>query len=325
MDGPRTDDIKLSFVIPCYRSEDTIKSVIDEIICEMSKHPEFDYEIIAVNDRSPDNVLDKLREIAKENRRVKVIDLAKNMGKHAAMMAGYSAVTGDIIVNLDDDGQCPLDHLWDLLAPLDKGSDISIAKYPKKMESTFKRFGSRVNALMANLVIGKPKDLAISNFSAMKRFVCEEILRYQNPYPYIDGLFLRTTEKIINVDMEERERVSGSTGYTFRKSFSLWMNGFTAFSVIPLRIATAVGAICAFLGFACGIWTVIRKLCHPEILAGYSSIMALLLFIGGMIMLMLGLIGEYIGRIYICINNSPQYVIRKTFNFDEKSMPLTER
>ena len=118
-------------------------------------------------------------------------------------------------------------------------------------------------------------------------------------------------------EMEERERAAGVSGYTFKKSLSLWLNGFTAFSVKPLRIATVIGALCAFLGFLFGFWVVVRKVCNPDILAGYSSMMALLLFIGGIIMLMLGLIGEYIGRIYICINQSPQYVIRQIINIED--------
>jgi glycosyltransferase involved in cell wall biosynthesis len=307
---------KISFVIPCYRSENTIEHVIDEIIDMMNIHPAYDYEIIAVNDRSPDNVICKLYELAKNNRRVKAIDLAKNMGKHAAMMAGYSKVTGDIIVNLDDDGQCPLDQLWNLLEPLDGDADISIAKYPEKKESWFKRFGSGVNTLMARMIIGKPKDLAMSNFSAMKRFVCEELIRYQNAYPYIDGLFLRTTSNIKNVEMEERERASGTTGYTFLKSLKLWVNGFTTFSVKPLRLATVLGSVVALIGFIYGLYIIVRRILNPEMLVGYSSLMAVLLFVSGIIMLMLGLIGEYIGRIYISINNSPQYVIRDEVNFE---------
>lgn len=309
----------ISFVIPCYRSENTIEGVITEIRHEMEYHKEVPYEIITVNDRSPDHVFQVLNALAAEDPQVKVIDLAKNMGKHAAMMAGYSVVSGDIIVNLDDDGQCPLDHLWELLAPLDKGYDISIAKYPRKMESAFKRFGSCINTLMARAVIGKPKDLAMSNFSAMRRFVCQELMRYRNAYPYIDGLFLRTTSNIANVEMEERERVSGSTGYTFLKSLKLWVNGFTAFSVKPLRLATVAGFFTSLFGFVFAIFVVVRKMLHPELAAGYSSLMAVLLFIGGIIMLCLGLIGEYVGRIYISINNSPQYVIRDKINCEGPS------
>lgn len=152
----------------------------------------------------------------------------------------------------------------------------------------------------------------------MRRFVCDELIRYRNAYPYIDGLFLRTTSNIVNVKMEERERLSGTTGYTFMKSLKLWVNGFTAFSVKPLRLATLLGFIVALLGFAFGIYIVVRKIMNPAMLIGYSSLMTVLLCIGGIVMLLLGVIGEYVGRIYISINNSPQYVIRETINLEEK-------
>lgn len=276
--------------------------------------PEYDFEIIAVNDCSPDNVLTVLKQIAQNDKRIKVIDLAKNSGKHAAVMAGYSVVSGEIIINLDDDGQCPMDKLWELVEPLNNGYDVSVSRYPRNKQSAFKNFGSKINDIMTRHLIGKPKDLYLGNFSATKRFVIDEILKYDKPYPYLAGLTLRTTSKICNVDMEERERAAGVGHYTFVKSLKLWLNGFTAFSVKPLRISTVLGALCAIIGFAYGIWTIIRKLLNPDIQTGYSSTMAVLLFIGGMIMMMLGMIGEYIGRIYICINNSPQYVIREAIN-----------
>lgn len=316
--------MKCSFVIPCYCSEMTIEKVIAEIQEMMQKRSDYDFEIIAVNDCSPDNVLNVLKKIAEDDRRVKIIDLAKNGGKHAAMMAGYSVVSGDIIINLDDDGQCPLDKLWELVEPLDNGFDISISRYPYNKQSALKNFGSKVNTIMSQYLIGKPKSLYLGNFSAMKRFVADEMIKYDKPYPYIAGLMLRTTSKICNVDMEERERIAGVGHYTFIKSLKLWLNGFTAFSVKPLRISTVLGAICALVGFIFGIITVINKIAHPEITVGYSSTMAALLFIGGMIMMMLGMIGEYIGRIYICINNSPQYVIREIINVKQESSYKTE-
>ena len=308
--------MKISFVIPCYRSENTVRSVIDEIVEKVRERNDIDYEIIAVNDQSPDKVLEVLIAYAENMPQLKVIDLAKNMGKHAALMAGYSYTTGDYIVNVDDDGQCPVDRLWDLLAPLDGNYDVSIAAYSVKEENAFKRFGSRMNDYMARLLIDKEKGLQITNFSAMKRFVCDEILRYHNAYPYIDGLILRTTKKIANVNMEERKRISGTSGYTFRKSLSLWINGFTAFSVKPLRIASIMGIIISILGFLFSLIVVLRKIIHPEISVGYSSLMSVLLFVSGILMIMLGLIGEYVGRIYISLNNSPIYVIRNTWNID---------
>lgn len=307
---------KLSFVIPCYGSEKTIAEVIDEIVASVEEKKDLDYEIITVNDCSPDNVISVLIEVAKKNAKVKVIDLAINSGKHSAMMAGYRVATGDVIVNLDDDGQCPMDKLWELIKPLEEGYDAVYAKYPRKKQSAFKNFGSNVNDLMSQYIINKPRGLYMGNFFVFKRFVMDEIIKYQNPYPYNAGLVLRTTRKIINVEMEERERTEGEGNFTFKKSMQLFLNGFTAFSVKPLRIATVLGFLCSIIGVICGFIVVIRKLLHPEMLLGYSSTMAVMLFIGGMIMLLLGMVGEYVGRIYICLNNSPQYVIRNTVNLD---------
>lgn len=307
---------KLSFVIPCYGSEQTIISVIREIDSVVSLRENYDYEIIAVNDCSPDKVYEVMKTEAQTNKRLKVINFTKNMGKHSAVMAGFSYVTGDYAVSIDDDGQCPLDGLWKLMDALTDDYDIAMAEYPVKKQSKFKNFGSSVNSLMSRILLKKPKEIHFSNFIILKRYIVDEILRYKNPYPYLEGLILRTTTSIASVEMEERDRFAGTGNFTLGKSLSLWINGFTAFSVKPLRIATILGFITAAIGFIYAIVIIILKLVSDGRQIGYSSMMSALLFIGGMLMLMLGLIGEYIGRIYICINNSPQYVIRNTINVD---------
>ncbi len=310
---------KLSFVIPCYRSELMVMNVVEEIREKMTERQELGYEIVMINDQSPDNVWSVIKKAAEEDSAITVIDLAKNVGKHAALMAGYSVCTGDIIVNVDDDSQCPLNELWELLKPIfEEDYDISIAQYSEKKQSRLKNFGSWVNDFMLRKLLNKPKDLYISNFWAVKKYICDEMLRYKNPYPYVIGLYLRSTNRIANVPMEERDRESGTSGYTFRKSLTLWLDGFTAFSVKPLRFSTFMGFFFAGAGFIYAAVTVIRKLLRPEIMVGYSSLMAVLLFIGGMLMLMLGLIGEYLGRIYISINNSPQYVIREVYHKEDE-------
>lgn len=310
---------KISFLIPCYGSEKTVGIVIKEIDETVSKNDKYDYEIIAINDHSPDNVWNVLKEIAQTNKKVKLINLAKNMNRPGALMAGMSKVTGDYIVLMDDDGQCPMENLWELIKPLEEGHDVAIAKYPSYKQSLFKSFGTIVNRKMTEIIMDKPKGMAFTNFSAMKRYIVEEITKYKNPYPYLTGLLLRTTSDIVNVQMEERERITGSTNFTFKKMLNLWINGFTAFSIKPLRISTIIGFITAAIGFIYGIYVIIHKLfIHTSIAQGYSSTMAVILFIGGIIMMMLGMIGEYIGRIYISINNSPQYVIKETVNFKNK-------
>ena len=312
--------VLLSFVIPCYRSENTIEKVIDEIIETVSQRPGYDYEIIAINDCSPDGVYEVLKGIAAKNNRVKLIYFAKNMGKHAAVLAGYSFARGEYVVCLDDDYQCPVYELWKLVEPVESDlCDIATAEYIQKKETLLKRFGSEINTYMSQTMLGKPKELRFENFSVLKAFVVKEIIKYKNPYPYLEGLSLRVTDRVMMVPMEERERGDNNkSGFTFSKSFALLVNGLTAFSVKPLRIATIIGCLFSAAGFLYGLVIIIRKLLSPAIPAGYSSMLSVLLFSGGLIMMMLGIIGEYIGRIYICINDSPQYVIRETINISEK-------
>ena len=308
----------ISFIIPCYASEGSVALVMDEIRSVVAQRPEYDYEIVAVNDFSPDHVMDVLREQAARDSRVKAIDLAKNGGRHNALICGCHYATGDFVVFIDDDLQCPTDQLWNLMAPLESGNyDVSIAKYPKKKQSAFKNFGSRLNDAVANWLLGKDKELKFSNFSVMRRFVKDEVIRYTNPYPYLSGLMLRATGRVTNVVMEERERTIGVGHYNFRKSFALWMNSFTAFSVKPLRLSTGCGFLSALLGILMALYTIIHKLMVPHVAAGWSSMMAVMLFLGGMILFVLGLIGEYIGRIYISLNNSPQFVVREALNVDQ--------
>lgn len=310
--------ILLSFVIPCYRSEHTIKKVIDEIISTVSQRENFDYEIIAVSDDSPDNVFEVLKELAANNSRIKAASLTKNMGKHCAVMAGYSFVKGDYIVNLDDDFQCPVNELWKLVDPVIADEcDIATAHYFTKKEAAWKRFGSSVNLWISSIMLDRPRNIEFENFSVVKRFVCDEVIKYKNPFPFLSGLFWRVTKRVIAVPMEGRERGdSQGTGFTFWKSLALFANGLTSFSVKPLRVASIMGFIFALSGFIYGLVIIITKLLHPNMIMGWSSIMAIILFSNGMIMLMLGMIGEYVGRIFICINDAPQYVIRSTVNLD---------
>ena len=308
----------ISFVIPCYRSEKTIEGVCEEIISVVGERPEYDYEIIAVNDSSPDGVLRVLKRMAENNSRIRVIDLARNFGKHSAMMAGYSCVRGEYVVDLDDDGQCPMDEFWKLAdAVVEEEYDFAAAEYETKREALWKQIGSSVNRFMVNLLLEPPKGVRIENFVVYKRFVIDEMLKYQNPYPYVDGLAMRTTHRVKMVTMQERGRADeNSTGFTFKKSLSLFINGLTAFSVKPLRFATVIGLLFAALGFVFLIVIIIKRFVDPSVPVGYSSLMAVQLFSAGMIMLLLGMIGEYLGRIYISLNRSPQYVIREKINID---------
>lgn len=303
---------KISFVIPCYGSEHTIEKVVKEILNLMENYKNYHYEVILVNDNSPDNVWEVISKLSKKyDGIIKGICLAKNFGQHSALMAGYNICTGDYVVTLDDDGQTPVNQTFYLLDELLKGYDVVYGKYAERKDSSFRKLGTAVNNFMLESLLGKPKNIHLTSFFVARLYIIKEICKYQNAFPYIWGLVLRTTRNIANVTIEHSDRIEGESGYTLMKLLGLWMNGFTAFSVKPLRISAITGVFFAFLGLIGIIYTIINKIMYPEIMAGYSSLMSVLLIIGGMLLLSLGLIGEYIGRIYLCINTTPQYVIKE--------------
>ncbi len=325
----RTDNLEtpklISFIIPCYHSAKTLPFVVEEIERTMQALPQYRTQIVMVNDDPKDGTWSVIQQLCHEKTGRDGICFARNFGQHAALMAGIRRAQGDILVCLDDDGQTPACEAPELIAAIENGADAAYAKYEKKQHSGFRNFGSSVNEKMCEILLGKPKELYVSSYFAMRRFVAEEVKRYENSYPYLLGLVLRSTTSIVNVPVHHRKRESGTSGYTLRKLFGLWMNGFTAFSIEPLRIATKMGAVFAFVSFIYGIYTIIKKIINPAVPMGLSAMMTAIIFFGGMLMLMVGLAGEYIGRTYISVNRAPQYVIRETTGAQPDGAPAQRR
>lgn len=310
---------KLSYVIPCYRSEHTLTAVVEEITRTMAALPQYDYEIVLVNDCSPDGTLNTIRSLVAADPHVQGVDLARNFGQHAALMAGFHQCSGDIIVCLDDDGQTPADEVGKLLDKIEAGYDVVYASYDNKRQAGWRNLGSWVNSKMTEIMLGKPPELVVNSYFAARRFVVDEMLRYEHCYPYVIGLVLRSTKHICNVPVHHRAREEGRSGYTLGKLLGLWMNGFTSFSVKPLRIASYFGTLSAVAGFLYMIYIIINHFTRHTAPLGWASTTALLLLLGGVILLVLGLIGEYVGRIYMCANNAPQYVTREYLHHEEAS------
>lgn len=311
---------KISFVIPCYNSTNTIASVVEEIknvmAGEMSK---YDYEIVLVNDGSPDRTTyNAILDIVEREKHIKGVNLSRNFGQPSAVMAALNQTVGDYVVCGDDDGQTPFNELPKLFAKIEEGYDLVEARYNiREKRSLFRKLGTILNEGMASWLIAKPKGLELTTYWAVRRFVVDEMIAYPNSYPYLGGLMLRVTQNVCNVDVSHRERLSGSSGYSFKKMLELWLNGFTSFSLKPLRLMSVIGMMVAIIGFIYGSIIVVRKIIDPTTLMGYSSIMAVNLFMFGVLFFFLGLIGEYVGRIYISLNKAPQFVIKDYDESDE--------
>lgn len=303
----------ISFVIPCYRSENTLSDVVETIQNTVGQREGFEAELILVNDASPDNTWGVICELHDKYDNVRGINIAKNSGQQSAIMAGLRHSKGDLVAVSDDDGQTPIETVFDFYDHMQEGDfDVVCADYQDRgKRSLFRRLGSWADNTMMQFFVDKPEGLRLSVYFLAKRFVIEEIIKYNNAYPHMEGLLIRTTLNIGNVTVNQKERASGSSGYNFKKLMATWVNGLTTFSIKPLRLAVLFGLVMALIGFVAIIVLVIVKLTRTDMAIGWTSLIAVNILVGGMIMIILGVVGEYVGRIYLCLNQNPQYVIKE--------------
>lgn len=312
---------KVSIVIGLYNSEKTIQNVIDEITLVFSTQEKYTYEIILVDDYSPDGVYELVKKIAKEDQRIKVLHLSKNVGQTNAVMEGYRYAQGDYIVEMDDDMQMPAAAILDMLHMLEERNyDVVFARYPEQKESAFRRFGSKINNKMTEIMLGKPRDIRINSFFVMRQFVAQEMIKYANNFPYLYGIIFAITKNVANLDVNHRERTNGKSNYTFRKLFGLWLNGFLNFSVQPLRFAVRLGATITIVSFIIAVILIIQRLFGDTQAIGWTSTIVVIIFFSGVQLLGIGLLGEYLGRLYLSASKLPRATIRETINCDCNEM-----
>ena len=307
------DDKLISIVIPVFNSENIIEELVAKLIERLDNH--YIFEIILVNDCSGDHSEDVCIELyQKYPKKLKLYSLAKNVGEHNAVMAGLNNANGDWVIIMDDDFQNPVDEVLRLIDySTSNHFDVVYTWYKDKKHSFLRNLGSNFNNKVANVMLKKPDKLYLSSFKTIHTSIVKEIIKYDLPYPYIDGLILRTTKNIGKIEVEHKSRTKGTSGYTFKKLVSLWLIMFTNFSVVPLRISTVLGIILSIIGFVFAIITFIEKLIHPEIPQGYASIVIVFIIFSGVQLIFLGLIGEYLGRLFIANNKQPQFFITKKF------------
>ena len=269
------------------------------------------FELILVNDASPDSSWPVIRELASQHAFVRGICLSRNFGQHNATMAGLNHAAGEVVVIMDDDLQHPPQSIMTLVEAIRGGFDVCYTTYTNRQHSGLKKLGSWFNDRVASFLLGKPRGLYLSSYKALHHRVVRDVIRYDGPYVYLDGLILDLTRHITSVPIQHQKRLEGEGNYGLRRLISLWLKMATSFSIIPLRLASLSGMLLSVLSFIGMVAVVVAKLRHPETPAGWASLLVAVLFMGGLQLLFLGVIGEYLGRAYLKLNRKPQFAVRE--------------
>ncbi|MBI5219671.1 MAG: glycosyltransferase family 2 protein [Bacteroidia bacterium] len=304
---------EISIVIPVYNSQGNLKELNRQIRDALQG---VEYELILVNDGSTDNSWDIIKELVKNEKNITAVNLRKNFGQDNALMAGLKFVTGHYIVIMDDDLQHSPYDILTLYNKCREGYDICYARFMKKNQTVWKNFGSRMNGAFARFLLQKPKGVYMSPFKIVRSEVVKEILKYSGPFPYLEGLLLQVTGNVTCVNATHQKRYSGKGNFNFIRSVSVFLRTLTSFSVMPLRLATLIGFITSILGFLGAFYYLIEYIFISKTVEGWTSLIISTLIIGGLLLMFMGLIGEYLGRIFLAMNNKPQYSVCEVLGRD---------
>ena len=301
----------ISIVIPCYYSQKTIGKVVDMVSDEFRKNDGYECEFVLVNDGSTDGTFDEIARLSRERDNVKGVDLMRNFGQHNALMAALQYTEGDYILGMDDDMQTHPSQIFKLVHRIEEGFDLVYGIYPQHKNSAIKNLTSRINKKTSRVMLSRPKEVESSNFWIITRTVRDEVIKFDTFNPYVDAIFYRVTNNIGMVEVEHFKREYGQSGYTFRKLLKLWL-AYWNFSVVPLRLSFFFGTFSFLLGLVFIVILIINKIMPPGMPVGWSSTMCVLALLFGIVLMMLGVVGEYLGKIILILNKTPQYVVRDT-------------
>ena len=301
--------LALSVVIPVYNGADSITELVEALeVLDI----EGGHEIVLVNDGSPDSSLKICQGlVARARVPMTLINLSRNFGEHNAVMAGLRQTRGAHVINMDDDLQNPPEEIARLLAYAQQsGRDVIYTYYDEKQHAAWRNLGSEFTNWVAGFVLDKPKGFYLSSFRCMSAFVVREITRYEGPFPYVDGLILQVTQNIDRLLVTHLPRAVGRSNYTLRRLLRLWISMFVNFSVMPLRISTLTGFVLSALGGLGGAAAIVEALFFSPP-PGWASLFAAVLLLSGVQLMILGIVGEYLGRMYLTANRKPQSVVRE--------------
>ena len=299
--------MKLSVIIPVYNSQSTIQLLVERLQTALST---ISFEIVMVNDNSRDNSEKICQQLADQYSNVRFISLRRNYGEFNAVMCGLNWAYGEYCVMIDDDFQNPPEEIFKLLDVAEKGNyDVVYTYYEKKQHSVRRNLGSKLVNWITGYLLNKPKDLYLSSFKLIKQEVVQEIIKYQGPYPYIDGLIFRITNHIGTVQVSHLKREEGSSNYTWRKLISLFLNILFCYSSLPIRVFMPIGVSLFGLGFLLLVFLFGQWIIGPDP-KGWQVVTAAFIFIGGIQCTLLSVLGEYIGKSFMAQSGQPQYVIK---------------
>ncbi|HSC74706.1 MAG TPA: glycosyltransferase family 2 protein [Pseudomonadales bacterium] len=301
-------DFALSIVVPVYNGAASVPALVEAL---SQLQIDGGLEIVLVNDGSPDNSLAVCRDLCKRNAvALTVVNLARNFGEHNAVMAGYTHARGEYIINMDDDLQNPPEeviHLWQHTKI--NNFDAVYTFYEHKQHDGWRNLGSRFTNWCADVVIDKPKGLYLSSFRCVHAFLAQAVIEHSGPFPYIDGLIFQITQNVGTLAVKHLPRVNGASNYTMSRLLRLFLSMLLNFSVLPLRIGTLTGVLLAGVGVV-GLLAIMVEALLTDTPRGWASMMAGVLTLTGVQLMMLGIIGEYLGRMFLTINKKPQFVVR---------------
>lgn len=305
--------MSLSIVIPVYRGANTIGQVVAEL---SALRPEGGLEIILVNDGSPDNsgaVCQSL--LAGASVPITYVEHARNYGEHNAVMTGLRHARGDYVITMDDDLQNPPEEVIALYDHARNGDwDVVYTRYAVKQHARWRNLGSQFANAVADRLLDKPKGLYLSSFRCMSRLVVESVTRYTGPYPYVDGLIMQVTQRIDSIEVRHLPRIEGRSNYNLRRLVRLWLNLATSFSLAPLRLAVFLGIGMSILGAFGAVATIAEALITRATPSGYAATMVVILLVGGVQSMILGVLGEYVGRTFLSANGKPQGTVRSVIH-----------
>jgi len=305
-------------IVPVYNSERIVASLCEELEAALTG---ISHEIILVNDLSTDGSWARIIEQADRNANVKGVGLRINCGQDRAIMAGLNCAKGSYIVIMDDDLQHSPKDIPLLLEAIQKGYDVVYANFRERKHSTYKRLLSWGAGKVAEGVLRKPSQLYLSPFKILNREIVNLIKEYRGPFPYIDGLVLQVTSRIEQILVEHHPRLEGRSTHNFWKQANVFLTLATNFSILPLRLVLLVGTLCAGLSFILALYFLGKYFISGIEVVGWTALMVVNLFIGGVVMMSIGVLGEYVGRVLINVNQVPQYVIAETINVDLPQSP----